>query len=182
MGNSRKRSGRYGGRAWASVKKGILNDLRQDSQLVVTTMVDFYALPQDWPQRPLAAWATEIEAGMQREIVAAMGSGFNARRFIPFVMMHEFEALLFSYCDLLGSVLHVEPRQLWGIRNRFLSPEEINDSIHTAPSKRIEQILPGYEKPSDAIAAAKEIGLTKMREQCAHFRWWLDELASRPSL
>ena len=27
-----------------------------------------------------------------------MGSGFNPDRFVPYVMMHEFEAMLFSDC------------------------------------------------------------------------------------
>ncbi len=102
LGSAPTRRGRFGGRAWASARKGIVWDLRHDPVLTVTTMVDFYALPQDWPAKPTARHARDIEAGMHREIVEAMGPGFNPRRFIPFVMMHEFEALLFSNPDLLG--------------------------------------------------------------------------------
>jgi hypothetical protein len=33
------------------------------------------------------------------------------------------------------------------IRNQFLTPEEIDDSPVTAPSKRVEALVPGYQKP-----------------------------------
>ena len=78
-----------------------------------------------------------------------MGTSFDRRRFIPYVVMHEFEALLFSDCDgfALG-VGHPElTSSLQAIRDRYGSPEEIDDSPHSAPSKRVEQILPAYQKP-----------------------------------
>ncbi len=179
LGSAPTRSGRFGGRAWASAKKGILWDLRNDPALTVTTMVDFYALRQDWPAKPTARHAREIEAGMHRDIVEAMGPDFNPRRFIPFVMMHEFEALLFSNPDLLGSVLKVDPGLLWEIRNQFPSPEEINDSVHTAPSKRIEGIQQRYEKVDDGIVCATAIGLLTMQDQCPHFAEWVRRLEAR---
>ncbi len=37
--------------------------------------------------------------------------------------------------------------QFEAIRQQFTTPEEINDSPDTAPSKRMESIVPGYEKP-----------------------------------
>jgi hypothetical protein len=33
-----------------------------------------------------------------------MGQGFDARRFVPFVVVHEFEALLFSDCAAFSRV------------------------------------------------------------------------------
>jgi hypothetical protein len=62
------------------------------------------------------------------------------------------------------------------IRDKVKSPEEINDSKETAPSKRIENHCPSYDKVIDGILIIKEIGLHKIREQCPHFNSWLTRL------
>ena len=93
-------------------------------------------------------------------------------------MMHEFEALLFSDCERFGQAIgypQLAPR-LQDIRNQFTSPEEIDDSPETAPSKRIAALVPGYQKPLMGTMAALEIGLSAMRSVCPHFRSWLEQL------
>ena len=171
-GNARQKSHRGGGRAWEGVKREILRHLRGDDGLIVTTMVDFYGMPPNWPNRVGATGPTQIEAAMAKEI----GSG----RFLPFVMMHEFEALLFSDCATFCRSIEqvgIEP-QLSRIRAEFASPEKINDSPHTAPSKRILQLMPGYQKPLDGVNAARAIGLDRMRAECPHFNDWLERLVA----
>ncbi|MBI5184961.1 MAG: DUF4276 family protein [Nitrospinae bacterium] len=59
------------------------------------------------------------------------------------------------------------------IREQFPSPEEINDSPVTAPSKRVGQLVPGYEKPIYGTLGVLEIGLEAIRKACPHFREWL---------
>lgn len=56
------------------------------------------------------------------------------------------------------------------------TPEEIDDSPDSAPSKRIEEILPAYQKPLHGNLAALEIGLCAMRSACPGFRRWLERL------
>jgi hypothetical protein len=94
--------------------------------------------------------------------------------------MHEFEGLLFSDCEALSrGVGRPELRPHFeGIRNQFLTPEEINDSPETAPSKRMESLIPGYEKPLLGILAALEIGLDRIRTECPHYNAWLSNLES----
>lgn len=113
-----------------------------------------------------------------------MGPGFDRRRFLPFVVMHEFEGLLFSDCDAfargvgradLANVLH-------GIRDRFDTPEDINDSSITAPSKRVEALMPEYVKPLFGNLAALTIGLDAITNACPHFRSWRSELETRALL
>ena len=58
----------------------------------------------------------------------------------------------------------------------FSSPEEINDSPETAPSKRVEALIPGYQKPLMGTLAALEIGLEKIRDACPHFNNWLSQI------
>ena len=74
-----------------------------------------------------------------------MGPGFDRSRFVPYVMMHEFEALLFSDCDAFArGIFRPElGTDFQRIRDAFDSPEEIDDSPITAPSKRIELLVAG---------------------------------------
>ena len=110
MGTAISRANRGGVKAWDDVLKDIVNKLRGDRGLIVSTMVDYYGMPRDWPGRAAvppsgetpSQIAVPIEQGMSDAVVGEMGSGFNAGRFVPYVMMHEFEALLFSNCNRLA--------------------------------------------------------------------------------
>ena len=107
-----------------------------------------------------------------------MGTSFDRRRFVPYVVMHEFEALLFSDCDGFARAVG-RPElasSLRAVRERYGSPEEIDDSPDSAPSKRVETILSKYEKPLLGALAALEIGLRSMRAACPGFRCWLERL------
>ena len=184
MGNARQRSRRGGIKGWAEVRKDILGHLKQDAGCFATTMVDYYGLPQTWPGRKTAGGivfaqkAKTVEDALLADISQGMGSTFNPDRFIPYVMMHEFEAMLFSDCKGfgcgIGRVDLVQPLQ--AIRDRFASPEEIDDSPDTAPSKRIEHLVPSYQKPFMGNLAALEIGICAIRRECPHFEEWLERL------
>ena len=93
-------------------------------------------------------------------------------------MMHEFEALLFSDCEQFGRGIGRPDlaASFQGIRDQFASPEEIDDSPETAPSRRVELLVAGYQKPLLGILAALEIGLDAMRGECPHFAMWLSRL------
>jgi hypothetical protein len=151
-------------------------------------MVDYYGLPKTgarcWPGRDAAAAAlfgqkaTIVEEALLADVRKELPDDFDPTRFLPYVMMHEFEGMLFSDCGRFASSIG-EPNlsaQMSAIRARFSSPEEINDSPHTAPSKRIEALVPGYQKPLHGNIAAIEIGLESIRAQCPHFSQWLTKL------
>lgn len=194
LGNSRQRSHRGGVRAWSSVRTDILNHLRSDRECLATTMVDFYALPQAgsraWPGRAAAAElpfpqkAAAVETALRADIEAGMGDGFDTGRFLPYVIMHEFEGLLFSDCAAFGRGIGRDDLipEFQRIRDQFATPEEINDSPVTAPSKRVEGLVMGYEKPLHGTLAALEIGLHAIRAECPHFSAWLAYLERWPTL
>jgi hypothetical protein len=151
-------------------------------------MVDYYALPQTgaraWPGRadahalPFDKKAASVESAIHTDIVESMGSGFRPSRFIPFVMMHEFEGLLFSDCTLFAAGI-ARPdlaEKFQAIRDEFESPEEINDSPQTSPSKRVVELVPNYEKPLMGALAVVKIGLEVIRRECPHFAGWLSQL------
>jgi len=158
-----------------------------DQAAIATTMVDYYGLPDSphdgWPGRHLAPARSHaeraplVEAELLKSVHSAIGG--HATRFVPFVVMHEFEALLFSdcatFCQATGFLgAHVD---LANIRAAFNSPEEINDSYLTAPSRRILDVIPEYRKTLDGPTGVKAIGLTRIAGECPHFADWLERLA-----
>jgi hypothetical protein len=56
------------------------------------------------------------------------------------------------------------------------SPEDINDSPETAPSKRILAAMSGYQKTFHGPLIACDIGIDPMRAACPHFDQWLRAL------
>ena len=55
----------------------------------------------------------------------------------------------------------------------FESPEHVNNSEQTAPSKRILSIYPAYQKVSDGTMIAENIGIEKIMGKCLHFAEWV---------
>lgn len=173
---------------WPKAKKNILKRIQEDRNQVVTTFVDFYGLPKSkgraWPGRtkaegqPQSNKADCVESEIWAELNDEFGGNLDPRRFRPFVVMHEFEALLFSDCTAFAKAIEQPSltKDFESIRNQFPTPEEINDSRETAPSKRIAALLPNYSKPLYGCLAALEIGLKTMRAECQHFDSWITNL------
>ena len=191
IGNARQRGQRGGVKPWSEVRKTIVNHLRQDPGSSAATMIDYYGLPRTgakaWPNREASAGVgflarpLVVEKALLEDVVRIMGRGFDSSRFIPFVTMHEFEALLFSDCERFA--LGIDKPELTApfqaIRDAFSNPEEVDDSPDTAPSKRVAALIPGYQKPLMGTLAALEIGLVAMRAECPHFNAWLKRLETR---
>ena len=176
--------------AWAKAERELVRLLKQDTGRYVTTMFDYYGLPGDWPGRKAAGRqpsyadrAHTVEQALQDRISASLG-GDHTRRLVPYIQMHEFEALLFSDPEILAKVLSRDVDSRWltqevaRIAGAFGTPEEIDDDPVTAPSKRILQLVPGYEKVADGSIAASRIGVRMMRRKCRHFDAWLRRLVA----
>jgi len=172
-------AGKHGGIGRYERDRGdLLKRLKQDRSAFCTMMVDYYGMPTSWPERETAAGDPEvIEQAILADISNAMGRGFDPARFIPYVQMHEFEALLFSDPKALADGLaSVDEATVRAIRDQVATPEEIDDDPQTAPSKRIERLDSSYQKVNDGILIAQRIGLNVMREECPHFHEWIQRL------
>lgn len=144
-----------------------------------TTMVDLYALPSEFP-----GWVEARKMARPVDRVAvletALGTEFAEQRFIPFIQLHEFEALL--YCDLeeLQRRIANSEAGIKALRKEVmnLEPETINEGATTAPSKRIIRHIPIYERNKVRVGApaAAAIGLNTLRQKCPHFGLWLSRL------
>jgi hypothetical protein len=168
---------------YSHFRREVLAALKQDASTFCTMMVDYYGMPNSWPgreiarQKPFAEKHVVIEEAIFNDIAAELGERFDRRRFIPYVQMHEFEAILFSDPKLLAASLKLpDESKVQRIRETFGSPEEINDSEQTALSKRIKGLCARYSKVVDGVLIAQKIGLKTMRDQCPHFNQWLRKL------
>ena len=187
MGNARQRSRRGGIKGWPPVRNEIALRLQQDTGCYITTLVDYYALPKSgtkqWPgrlkaeQRHYAERAQVIEEAILSDFSKTVPPS-AVSRFIPFILIHEFEALCFAdslaFCKAIGR--SDIAGEMIEIRSQFESPEEINDSPETAPSKRIIDLHPSYQKPIEGNVGILEIGLEKLREECSQFSEWIRRL------
>lgn len=181
------KAGRKGGVGdYSRARRDLLNLLKNDRRAVVTTMFDYYAMPESWPGRkqakssPHDLKAASIENAIHQDIIMELGASFNPRRLIPYVQMHEFEAILFSDPR---AVSFISPKSnliksLESIRKSFNNPEEIDDDPTNAPSKRLGRILESYRKPLHGVVVAKRIGVDNIMKECPHFREWIERIQS----
>ena len=162
----------------------VRNRLLGDPASYCTTFFDFYGLPNEFPGKALAAGLPTVKRkaeavcdAMVEVLTATIGEDAMCR-FIPYIQMYEFEGLLFS--DPEGLARGIDCPDLADsfkkIRDNFDTPESINDSPRTAPSKRICAKVTGYEKPLYGSLAAQEIGLKVIRQECPGFNAWLSQL------
>lgn len=158
------------------INKEVNNLLKDPSADLVTTMIDYYRLPSDFPQKQQLN--SQLQSYKKVETLeTAFGSDIQHSKFLPYLQLHEFEALLFSEVSHFSKVLSTKSHvsQFEKIV-QTLEPEEINDQPNTSPANRIKNIFPQYQKESHGAILAKAIGLEKMREKCPHFNQWIESL------
>lgn len=144
-----------------------------------TTLFDLYGLPTDFPNYAEARKELNtIERALTLEGAMSEALG-NDWRFIPYIQRHEFEAMVLACLDSLETFLDDE--QLPGLHTLREEigetlPEDVNDGSETAPSKRLERYIPGYDKVVHGPLALEGGGLTTIRASCERFNKWLTHL------
>ena len=165
--------------SYGKVKHQLTRLCRQDQGAYVTTMMDYYGLPNDFPG--LDGRVPDAHEQVMR-LELALQQDIDAPNFIPNLMLHEFEALLFSAPEKIAEWLDDQAllAPMAAIRAAFATPEHINNSPQTAPSKRILTLVPNYKKTVDGPLIAEDIGLDAIRAQCPHFNNWIERLLALP--
>ena len=185
-----------GGSSFGKIEHQLLMLIRGDNDpdCRFTSMFDFYAFPFKgldfdcslYPSHQQAV--VELERAFQKRIYAKLLAETNGvrDRFIPFVMLHEFETLIFADPQQLDWQFVEDSDQpaiaeLVRQSQACPNPEDINSSPETAPSKRILAQLSAYQKPSDGPEVVSRIGLPALKAKCPHFRQWLERLENLPN-
>jgi hypothetical protein len=173
--------GLKGGFSYESLKNVIIKTLNEDKNAYVTTLIDLYGMNNKYPGyeenkdnlNPFEK-AKLIELAVFQDVINL--ASYN-QKFIPHFQFHEFEAILFTEPAIIQDWLSLDkviPKNAFqNIRDSYETPEHINDSPQTAPSKQILKIAPFYDKISDGISIVQDTGLYKIRENCAHFDNWI---------
>jgi hypothetical protein len=175
-----------GVRNYSATRRELEALLKQDVNRYVTTMFDYYGMPTSWPGRgeagklAYAKKAAHVEQATADDVAKKLGSSFNVRRFIPYVQMHEFEALLYAVPEKLETVLQLPElaTKMWAIRRKFQTPEQIDDIPHTAPSKRLLKLNPAFEEAHHGPIAAQRAGMDALMKECPHFRGCVEKLVA----
>ena len=174
---------RGGGRRFRPMQNDIDRRLKEDggNDVYFTTMIDLYAIYCDFPGKEDAE---KVRFDPYKRVSALEGSWQKENsdgRFIPFIQLHEFESYLLvdvsrfaDFFDNSGRGILTLQKLAAGVN----SPELIDDGQHTAPSKRIIDQIPAYERLKTSVGPqmAEDIGLPAIRSKCPHFDRWLCRL------
>jgi hypothetical protein len=172
--------------SWAALKYQIIKHLKEDKKAIVSLLIDYYGIKNNhkypnWDEAQKLMVTNKYQAieliqqGMLNDIEDDLKD-----RFIPYIQLHEFEGLLF--CDLNVFTNNFEQHEFNDFNylretiSQHFNPEEINNGYETAPSKRLDKIINGYDKIVYGSLLADEIGLKVIREKCPGFNTWINNL------
>jgi hypothetical protein len=168
--------------SYQKAKKTLVSRLKNDKSKNVrfTTMFDLYALPNEFPQFEQAKQISDPYKRVE-QLETAFADDIGDDRFIPYIQLYEFEALILAEPNLLIERFPEHQKnveQLSEFCKQYSSPELINDGATTAPSKQIIKLIPSYESAKASVAPlmAQKIGLQTIRNKCPHFNKWLIQL------
>ena len=170
------KSGRGGFVNYEHLKNDAVKLLRsQKDDFIVSMFVDFFRIPEiplkeKWEQ--MTNHKEQVE-----EMEKCIKDDIKDRRFIPYIQLHEFEALLFSsnkgFETYFTKDNALETQQ---IIDAFDNPEEINTTPSGAPSKRLLAIKDDYEKVIEGNLIALEVGMNEILIKCPRFKAWIEKL------
>lgn len=173
--------------AWENLVKQIGGHLREG--VYVSTLIDFYGIKTEhnFPNWEKAQQIKDkykqlglIEAGMKKAIEERHLD--NHHLFIPYLQLHEFEALLFSNKEVLfrniprTNIPRTAIQALKQVFEEFSNPGLINEHPDTTPSQRLKDNIDGYNKVVCGSILADAIGIEAMKAHCPHFAEWIEKL------
>ncbi|QIL80933.1 DUF4276 family protein [Diaphorobacter sp. HDW4A] len=167
---------RGGVSSWKKILDSLL-PLTRDGNAWVTTLLDFYGLPDDVP-----GYQNARGPGNARDRVVQLqeqlGAEIQHPRFIPFLALHEFEAWVFCAPEIVAA--HFDRANLAAKVQQAIDhagePELINHGETTHPKARLKEMATGYKETSDGPTLMGKIGIPAIRAACPHFDSWLQRL------
>jgi hypothetical protein len=169
---------------FAHLERDVSRLLASDQKRYVGCMVDLYRLPNSVP----GYMQCNAQANGYAKVNLLHQIWFNhfqSPRFIPFVQLHEFEALL--YADPQAAQFVTGSNAAMTAMTQALvqvggNPELVNQTPDGAPSKRLLAAFPGYEKVVHGVQIAQHVGIQNIQQKCAHFKTWYDKLSALQAL
>ena len=167
-----------GGNVGIEYLRNEIRKIAASGDTFITTLLDFFRLPNDFPNYTTdKTKVTEIEQGL----TATMTDIVSHNRFLPYIQLHEVEALMFIKVEGF-ELLIKEDRQRQELQNiiaQYPNPEDINGGSATAPSKRLEKIFPEYQKVFYSGLVFDELSIDEIRNKCHRFNSWLNNIENK---
>lgn len=140
--------------------------LRDSSATMVTTMIDLYGLPDDFPaisQTRELPYSERVAA-----LTETLRQHFNDQRFRPYFSTHEFEAIILPFLEVVAKATGgVVPASSLAVSD----PESVN--FINPPSKRLRALFGNYRKALHGPTVTRRIGLPELRRRCPLFDAWI---------
>lgn len=157
--------------------------LNRESDILVSTFIDFFRLKSDFPKFNTAQ-AIQNKTQRVQFLEQALADAINNPRFISYIQLHEFEGLLFASkvgFEFLPDLNQANLNKLIFAVNEKENPEELNDGELTAPSKRLEQLIPGFDKnkPFYGGIIAEVNTIHAVLDRCVRFNNWVNILIEK---
>jgi len=187
---SRKKNAMGGMISYEQVKRDLHNIFISNTNdahttHLFTTMFDYYALPNSFP------CYADVQGILDKyEQISTLEKAFakdiSNDAFVPYIQLHEFEALVFCGLPYLKE-LYPESKKAIEELDKALSlvgnPELIDHGASTAPSKRLITAIESkckvryhYDKPKTGKYITEKVGIDELRKQCQHFNEWLSRI------
>jgi hypothetical protein len=171
---TKKQTFKGGVSTYNKIKKELAIICNKHKNEVVTTMFDYYAMPYDTPNIN----NNEVDIYKRIEqIEDAINADIDVRNLFFGFSLHEFEGLLFSEPQAFKAITTDDiVTEIQAMRDEASTPEHINNSPETAPSKRLKKVINNYSKIRYGTIVAKEIGIDKIMRECKHFAKWIEKI------
>ncbi len=164
-----------------TIRSVILNNKNEP---VITTMIDHYGINSDkkLPNYTNCIKETDVEkriSCMEQSLSTVVNSIKKYPYFIPNIIRHEFETLLFANPEV-GFGLEDEEikKEVLAICSEFPNIEDINYTPEGAPSKRLERIYANHNKKYNKVAIgmliAELTGIEAMLQKSHRFKSWIE--------
>lgn len=167
---------------WERIKYFVEKSLKSQPNAIVTTMIDYYGLKGN----TFPKWQESLEIMDKRERIVFLENEMHRdiesslqNRFIPYLQLHEFEALLFNNYGVFDQIFNDEECnkiKLQEVFSTFPDPEMINDTRENSPSHRLSDIIPTYNKIVYGNLLVESIGVINIYNKNQHFKEWIDKI------
>lgn len=156
-----------------------IKENRKDVDVVdyYTSMFDYYGLPDDFPKCPhqVVNVINKVEC-----LERCFAKDLDIPNFIPNIMLHEFEALVFTGLDYLIEDYPGKEKAIETLKKQLIkckgAPEDVNNDRSTAPSKRLEKALGKYNKIKSGVTVTSRVGIDNIKKSCPHFNNWIEKI------
>lgn len=157
--------------------------LKREKDIIVTSFIDFFKLKTDFPLYNESLTIADKISRVQF-LENAMKNTIDNDRFIPYIQLHEFEGLLFASNKGFNSLPDLTTKSREVLNEATIekdNPELLNDGFETAPSKRLEKLIPGFDKnkPFYGGIIAEENGIEIVLKRCKRFNLWIESLTEK---